>query len=202
MNGARVGFWVMGRIGWVLVGVALTLVACLSCWERVFPYREVETTRVAIIVREVPSGPPGIRDRIVYVYLQPDVRAIAPGAVMEDVERFCRPILIAQSDPERPTELGQDSTERALPSPSVIRSFTVGQTWLPFQRNPLLVTSMNGYGDLVAEDYRVRLPLGVAAGLEEPYRTTVRYPRWAPLYEIPKALGYYAILRALEAVVR
>ena len=62
---------------------------------------------------------------------------------------------------------------------------------------------MDGYGDLIAEDYRARAPFGVAAGLEGPYRTVVRYPRWAaPVDYARTGLEVYGALRLLLDVVR
>jgi hypothetical protein len=180
----------IGRLGWALIGGTLVLIGALSMWPEPIYYPEVIVPAPRIIVREVPSGPPTIREKIVYVYLTPDVRAVAPGGATEDVARFCRPVMVASTDSVR------------VGTPSVIRTVTVGTTWLPFQRHPLLVTSMNGYGDLVAEDYRARTPFGVAAGLEEPYRTVVRYPRWAPLREVATGFGWYIGFRLMEAVVR
>uniref|UniRef100_A0A6M3XTK8 Uncharacterized protein n=1 Tax=viral metagenome TaxID=1070528 RepID=A0A6M3XTK8_9ZZZZ len=181
---------ILGRLGWALVGGMIVLIGALSVWPGGLPYRELIAPASALLPREVPAYPPTIREKIVYVYLAPDVRAVAPRAVTEDVVRFCRPVTVATTD----TVL--------VPSPSLIRTFTVGQTWLPFQRHPLLVTSMDGHGDLIAEDYHVRLPLGVAAGLEAPYRTTVRYPRWGILRDAAHGALWYGAFRLVEAVVR
>lgn len=179
-----------GRLGWVLVG-AIGLYVLLP--NREWSYPEVIVPAARIITREVP-GEIRWRDRIVYRYLTPDVRVVAPGAVVDDVARFCRPILLAQSDPERPTEV--------VPSPSLIRSGTLTESIIPFRRAHLFLSSMDGYGDLVGEDYSVRTPVGFSAGLEEPYRTTVRYPRWAPVREVAGGFLWYVAFRALEAVVR
>lgn len=162
------------------------LIGAISRWPEPTYYPEVIVPAPRILVREVPSGPPTIREKIVYVYLTPDVRAVAPGAVTEDVARFCRPVLIARTD-----------TVSHVAGPSLIRTVHYTPALWPLGKSALLVTSMDGYGDLVAEDYRVRAPFGVAAGLEEPYRTIVRYPRWAPLAEalrlaVPVGIGYLA----------
>ena len=181
----------LGRLGWVFVG-ALSLYALLP--NREWSYPEVIVPAPRIIVREVPSGPPGIVERIRYVYLTPDVRAVAPGGAVGDVARFCRPTILAIADTLR------DALR--VPSPSVIRSGTLTQSIIPLRKAHLFLSSMDGYGDLVGEDYGVRLPLGFAAGLEEPYRTVVRYPRWAPVREVASGALWYLTFRALEAVVR
>lgn len=153
-------------------------------------YPEMIVAAARIIEREVPSGPPKLIERIRYVYLTPDVRAVAPGAVLNDVARFCRPVIVAATDTMR------------VPAPLVIRSVVLNPSIVPLLKLRLLVTSMDGYGDLVGEDYSVRLPLGIAAGLVEPYRTTVRYPRWAPLRELAEGALWYGAFRLVEAVVR
>ena len=178
----------LGRLGWALVGGMIVLIAALSLWPEPIYYPEVIIPAARIIGREVPPGPPSLGQRIVYVYLQPDVRAVAPGAVVEDVARFCRPVLVAD-------------TVR-VPTPSLIRSVSYAPPLWPLSRGSLLVTSVTGHGDLVAEDYRVRAPFGIAAGLEEPYRTIVRYPRLAPLREIATGALWYGAFRLVEAVVR
>jgi hypothetical protein len=187
-GGRGISLWLMGRLGWVLVGALI--VAAFG--ERLFPYREVETTRIAIIRREVPFGPPSLGQRIQYVYKQPDVRAVAPGAVTDAVTRFCRPTLVAQTDTVRATGA----------VPSVIRSVVHRPALLPLARDGLLVTSMDSYGDLIAEDFRVRPGFGIRAGLDPPFNTVVRYSRLAPLREIAGGALWYVAFRAVEAVVR
>jgi len=179
----------LGRLGWALVGALAFYVAYPN---RVVTYPEVVVPAARILEREVPAYPPTIRERIVYVYLTPDVRAVAPGGAVEDVARFCRPILVTRSDTVRTTEIG----------PSLIRTVSYAPPLWPLTRGSLLVTSMDGHGDLVAEDYRVRAPFGIAAGLEAPYHTIVRTPRLAPLREIATGVLWYGAFRALEAVVR
>jgi len=181
----------LGRLGWALIGGMIVLVGALSVWPAPLPYSAVIAPASALRAREVPFTAPGpwdIGTRIHYVYLQPDVRAVAPGAVVEDVARFCRPVLVAD-------------TVR-VPTPSLIRSVSYAPPLWPLSRGSLLVTSVTGHGDLVAEDYRVRAPFGIAAGLEEPYRTIVRYPRLAPLREIATGALWYGAFRLVEAVVR
>lgn len=176
-----------GRLGWVAVG-ALALYTLRS--PTTITYPEVVVPAARIVEREVPSGPPRFVDRMRYVYLRPEVRAVAPGGVVEDVARFCRPITLVDSLHE--------SVKKA--SPSVIRSIVHTPAFLPLARDGLLVTSMDGWGDLVAEDFRVRPGFGVAAGLTEPYRTTVRYSRLAPLRELGEGLVWYGAFRAVEAL--
>jgi len=178
----------LGRLGWALIGGTLVLIAALSLWPEPIYYPEVIVRASDILPREAPPGPPSLRQRIVYVYLRPDVRAIAPGAVVEDVVRFCRPVLVA------------DTVQ--VPSPSLIRSVVYSPSLVPLVKGSLLVTSMDGHGDLVAEDYRVRAPFGIAAGMEAPYHTTVRYPRLAPLREVATGVLWYGAFRLVEAVVR
>jgi len=181
---------ILGRLGWALVGGTLVLIAALSVWPGPIYYPEVIAPAPRILVREVPPGPPTIQERIIYVYLQPDVRAVAPGAVTDDVARFCRPVTVATTDTVR------------VPSLSLIRSVSYTPAIFPLAQGGLLVTSMDGYGDLMAEDYRVRAPFGVAAGLEAPYRTTVRYPRWGILRDAAHGALWYGAFRLVEAVVR
>jgi hypothetical protein len=157
--------------------------------NRVISYPEVIVPAARILEREVP-GEIRWRDRLVYVYLTPDVRAVAPGAVTEDVARFCRPITVASTDS---VQIG---------TPSVIRTVAFAPSLVPLVKGALLVTSMDGYGDLIAEDYRARAPFGIAAGLSEPYRTVVRYPRWAPLREAATGFGWYLIFRSAEAILK
>jgi hypothetical protein len=178
----------MGRLGWVLAGA---LVCYILLPNREWSYPEVIVPAARILEREVP-GEIRWRDRIVYVYLAPDVRAVAPGGATEDVARFCRPVVVADS--------GQTRTDR--PVPSVIRTVSWTPSIVPLRKGALLVTSMTGYGDLVAEDYTARAPFGIAAGLDEPYRTVVRYSRLAPVREVAGGLLWYVGFCALEAVVR
>lgn len=180
----------LGRLAWALVG-ALVLYVVWSPPE--LPYSDGVMPASAIRAREMPFTAPGPWDvgtRIRYVYVDADIRAIAPASVTVDVERFCRPILV------------RDSTGRRDPSPSVIRTLSYTPSGIPMRKGSLLVTSMDGYGDLIAEDYRVRAPFGVAAGLEEPYRTVVRYPLLAPLRELATGAVWYGAFRLAEAVVR
>jgi len=179
-----------GRLGWALIGGMIVLIGALSVWPEPIYYPEVIVPAARIIEREVPSGPPTIRERIVYVYLTPDVRAVAPGSVTDDVAQFCRPVVVA------------DTVVVKTPTPSLIRSVSFTPHVVPFTKGALLVTSMNGRGDLMAEDYRVRAPFGVAAGLEAPYHTIVRYPRLAPLREVATGILWYGAFRLVEAVVR
>ena len=185
----RISLWLISRLGWVLVG-ALGLYLLYP--NRVISYPEVIVPAARIITREIPSGPPTIRQKIVYVYLTPEVRAVAPGAVVEDVARFCRPTLLAQTDTVRPTELG----------PSVIRTVAYSSSLLPMFKGSLLVTTMSGNGDLIAEDFRTREPFGVRAGLNEPFNTTVRYSRLAPLRELAGGAIWYLTFRSIEAILR
>lgn len=177
----------LGRLGWAVVGA---LALYVLAWRGPIPYPEVIVPAARIIEREVPSGPPGIVERVRYVYLTPDVRAVAPASVLDDVARFCRPVVVASTDTIQ------------VPSPTVIRSVVYRPSLVPLVKDQLLVTSMDGYGDLVAEDYSVRAPFGIAAGLEEPYRTTVRYSRLAPVREVAEGFLWYLAFRALEVVVR
>jgi len=186
----------LGRLGWALIGGMVVLVAALSVWPEPYPYSGVIVPAARILEREVPFGPPSIPQRIVYVYLTPDVRAVAPGAVVADVARFCRPTLIAQTDTVRPTEL----------VPSVIRTVQTGHSIIPLRRDPLFVSSMNGYGDLIGEDFRTRPGFGIASGLMNPYQTVVRYSRLAPLREVAEGALWWAAIeggrRLVKAVVR
>lgn len=178
----------LGRPGWALVGA---LVFYVLADREPIRYPEVIVPAARIIEREVPSGPPTIIERIRYVYLTPAVRAVAPGAVTGDVARFCRPVVVA------------DTGIAKAPTPSVIRSVDYRPALVPLVRDRLLVTSMDGYGDLVAEDYSVRAPFGIAAGLEAPYHTTVRYPRWAVVANVGgDAAKLYGIFRFIQDVVR
>lgn len=177
----------LGRLGWALIGA---LVAYILFPNRVISYPEVIVPAARIIIREVPSGPPSLVERIKYVYLQPEVRAVAPGGALDDVARFCRPLLMASTDTVK------------IGTPSVIRSVSYNPSLLPLTKGSLLVTSMDGYGDLVAEDFRLRVPFGVAAGLQEPYSTTVRYPRWAPLRELGSGALWYLTFRSIEAILK
>lgn len=175
-----------GRLGWAIVGALILYV--LSDNEPIH-YPEVIVPAARIIEREVPPGPPTIIERTRYVYLTPDVRAVAPGAVQADVIAFCRPVTLV------------DTIHGSVkPSPSVIRSGTLTPSIIPLRKAHLFLSSMDGYGDLVGEDYGVRLPVGFSAGLEAPYHTTVRYPRLAPLREIAGGLVWYGALRLMEAV--
>jgi len=183
----------LGRLGWMAVGGLVVLLAALSVWPEPILYPEVIVRASDIYQREGPFSQPTIRDRLVYVYVQPDVRAIAPGAVTEDVARFCRPTLVAQTDTVRPTEMVA----------SVIRSVVYSPSLVPLLKGSLLVTSMDGHGNLIAEDYRARAPFRVAAGLREPYHTQVRYPRWAaPVDYARGALELYGAFRLFLDVVR
>lgn len=182
----------LGRLGWALVG-ALCLYVVWSPPE--LPYSGMIVPPEAIRARELPFTAPGPWDvgtRIRYVYVDADIRAIAPASVKVDVERFCRPVTIAL----------QDSTSAEVPSPSLIRSVSYSPALLPLTRSKLLVTSMDGYGNLAAEDYTVRAPFGVAAGIQEPYRTVVRYNRSAIGTEVGRGILWYGVFRLVEAVVR
>jgi len=156
--------------------------------DRTVTYPEVIVPAARIIEREMPPGPPRIVERVKYVYLTPDVRATAPGAVTADVARFCRPVVVAT----------QTDTIRAVPTTRLIRSVTHKSAPWPLRRDYLLVTSMSGNGELLAEDFRVRP--GFQASWGE--RVTVRYPRTAPITEIGEGLLWYAGFRVLELVVR
>ena len=182
-----VGTGALSRLGWVLVG-ALLLYALAP--DRTISYPEVVVPAARIVEREVPSGPPRIVERIRYVYLTPDVRAVALGGAVGDVARFCRPVVVASTDTIR------------MPIPSVIRSLYYKPSLVPLRKGELLVTSMGGYGDLVAEDFRTRAPFGVAAGLQAPFNTTVRYSRLTPLHEIAGGALWYLTFRAAEAILR
>ena len=181
-EGRGISLTLIGRLGWVLLGGMIVLIGALSLWPEPIYYPEVIVPAPRILVREVPSGPPTIRERIVYVYLQPDVRAIAPGAVVEDVVRFCRPVVLAIADTLR------------VPSPSLIRTGTVTPSIIPLRKAHLFLSSMDGYGTLVGEDYGVRLPLGFAAGLEPPFHTVVRYSRLAPFREIARGFAWWGTI--------
>jgi len=173
----------------------IVLIGVLSFPNRVGLYPNVNVPASAIRVREVPFTTPGpwdIGTKIRYVYVSPEIRAIAPASVKVDVERFCRPVTIPR----------QSDSEADVPSPSLIRTFAYNPSLVPLRKDGLLVTSMTGYGDLVAEDFRVRAPFGVAAGLEPPYHTIVRYPRLAPLREVATGVLWYGAFRLVEAVVR
>ena len=185
----NISLWLIQRLSWVLLGCMIVLVGALSLWPEPIYYPEVIVPAARIIEREVPSGPPTVVERIRYVYVDAYVRAVAPGAVVEDVARFCRPVLIAQ-----------DRTEPHVPTPSLIRTVSYSPSGIPLRKGSLLVTSMDGHGDLVAEDFRVRAPFGIAAGLEDPYRTVVRYPRWAPLHEVARGALWYLTFRTAEAI--
>lgn len=179
-------------IAGALIGGMLVLIAAISVWPEPFPYPDVIVPAAAIRAREIPFTAPGpwdIGTRIRYVYVSPDIRAVAPASVKVDVERFCRPVLIPDT-----------TSANRQPSPSVIRTLSWSPAILPMSKGNLLVTSMDGYGDLIAEDYRVRAPFGVAAGLEEPYRTVVRYDRTAIGREMLHAALWYLPLRLAEAI--
>lgn len=159
---------------------ALVLYAALP--QKVISYPEVIVPAARIIEREPPTEVRW-RDRIVYRYVTPDVRATAPGGALDDVARFCRPLVVASTDTVR------------IGTPSVIRSVVYNPSLVPLRKDRLLVTSMNGYGDLFAEDYRVR------PGYSVSFESGVRYSRLAPLREIGEGALWYLTFRAAEAIL-
>ena len=165
-------------IGAVIGGLALFI------WqpEPAILYDTVIVTRLQIVEREMPAGPPRLIERVKYVYLTPDVRAVAPGGAVADVARFCRPVLV----------------DTASASPWVIRTVSHKSAFIPLKRDYLLLSSMNGNGDLAAEDYRVRPGYSATWGEQ----VQVRYPRWAPVTELGEGLLWYAGFRLIELVVR
>lgn len=151
--------------------------------DRTVTYPEVIVPAARILEREV-VGPPTIVEKVRYVYLQPEVRAVAPAGVAGDVRAFCRPVVV--SDTVR------------VESPWVIRSVAETPSMVPLRKSKLLVTSMNGYGDVRAEDYRVRPGFSATWGDD----VSVRYPRGALFRELGEGLLWYGGFRVLEAVVR
>ncbi len=153
--------------------------------DRVHSYPEVVIPAARIIEREPPVEVRW-RDRVVYRYVIPDVRATAPGGAIDDVVRFCRPVSV----------MGQDSTIRGVSSPAVIRSVVHNPSLVPLRKDRLLVTSMNGYGDLFAEDFRVR------PGYSISFNSGVRYSRFAPLHELGEGALWYLTFRTVEAIFK
>lgn len=177
----RISSWLASRLSWALAG-ALALYAVVDTAPVRYP--EVIVPAARIIEREVP-GEIRWRDRIQYVYLQPDTRAVGTDGALADVQRFCRPIAVPDA-----------------PAPSVIRTVSFTPSLLPLRKGSLLVTSFDATGTLIAEDFSARAPFGIRAGLDPPYQTLVRYDRLSLPRELAHGFLWYLPLRALEAILR
>jgi hypothetical protein len=134
-------------------------------------YRDVVVPARVIIERE----PDTIRtfvDRIRFVEAPARQIATAPGGAASQVQEFCTPTIVAQTDT---VEVGQPVDPMLL-----LRSVSYNRRWA-WRRDHLLVTGPLSTGDLVAEDYEVRGDWTVAVRGSS---SLVQYPRTSFLYDI------------------
>lgn len=151
------------RAAWAAVG-AVALYAAIPTHKGP-TYDHVVVPAARIVEREVP-GPERLKDRVVYRYIPALQVASAPAGAQLQVQSFCAPTVAVAAG---------DTTAAKLPHVELVRSVVHSSSWLPFRRGSLLVTSVDGVGDLFARDYPVRDDFGVGSGDS----VVVRYGRLA-----------------------
>lgn len=134
----------IGRLGYLAAGILLGIVLLQATGQTSpMPYPEIIVPAARIIEREAPARPPTIVERIVYVNVQPELRAEAPGGALEDVQAFCRPVSPVDTDTVR------------VPDPMfLIRSGAWHESWLG--RDELRLAGPTNAGDLLEYTYRSR----------------------------------------------
>ena len=172
--------------GTVLAFSCIVLTAVVVGGGDPIVYHEVVVPAPRIIEREVP-GEVRFVDKIKFVYVDAGVTATAPAGATLAVQLFCAPTVA----------LVLGDTTSALPRQEVIRSVVAGHSLIPLRRDPLLVTSMDSYGDLFARDYKVRPGFGVGSGDQ----IVVRYSRWALLGELAEGLLWHGGFSLVEVLV-
>ena len=134
------------------------------------PVYETVIVPVEKIIEREPDTVRTFIDRIVYVKADPIITARAPGGAMEQVQEFCRPIVVAQTD----TVVG--SVDPML----LLRSVSYDRRW-GVKKDRLLLTGPTNVGDLMAFDYVVRGDWTVSIPRSSPL---VQYPRTSLVYDV------------------
>jgi hypothetical protein len=109
-------------------------------------YREVIVPARVIIERE-PDTVRTFIDRVRFVNVEPRQIAVAPGGAGEQVQEFCKPTIIAQTDT---VEIGV-----AVDPMLLLRSVSYDRRWA-WKKDRLFLAGPVNTGDLKALDYEVR----------------------------------------------
>jgi len=134
-------------------------------------YPEVIVPTARIIERE----PDTIRtfvDRIVTVEVEPTQVAVAPGGATEQVQQFCKPLVVAHTDT---VESGATVDPMLL-----LRSVSYDRKWA-WRKDHLLLTGPTNEGDLRALDFDVR---GDFTARTVGENVLVQYPRGSLIYDV------------------
>ena len=132
-------------------------------------YPHVIVSKRDIIQREVDTIQTFV-ERLVYVFPNPIQIAVAPGGAQEQVQSFCKPLTIVQTD-----TVGQTVDPELL-----LRSVDIDRRWA-WRRDHLFLTGVRNNGDLVGMDWRVRGDVEIRAAGNG---VNVQYPRTSLLYDI------------------